>query len=97
MSDDGTRRVIREYKRAHGLPEDGKIGQQLLMDNGLELRIAGRFGFGGLARSTLPNYPIWQSHFPQKVVFYRPPDEEKSIHESFFQRRGIKVGLRRLY
>jgi len=24
--DDGTRRVIREHKRAHGLPEDGKIG-----------------------------------------------------------------------
>src|SRR6266481_3727520 len=30
VGDDGTRRVIREYKRAHGLPEDGKIGQQLL-------------------------------------------------------------------
>jgi len=30
VSDDGTRRAIREYKRAHGLPEDGKIGQQLL-------------------------------------------------------------------
>jgi hypothetical protein len=26
VSDDGTWRVIREYKRAHGLPEDGKIG-----------------------------------------------------------------------
>jgi peptidoglycan hydrolase-like protein with peptidoglycan-binding domain len=26
VGDDGTRRVIREYKRAHGLPEDGKIG-----------------------------------------------------------------------
>jgi hypothetical protein len=26
VSDDGTRRVIREHKRAHGLPEDGKIG-----------------------------------------------------------------------
>jgi hypothetical protein len=35
VSDDGTRRVIREYKRAHGLPEDGKIGQQLLPTVGL--------------------------------------------------------------
>jgi len=35
VSDDGTRRVIREYKRAHGLPEDGKIGQQLLTTMGL--------------------------------------------------------------
>jgi len=26
VGDDGTRRVIREYKRAHGLPEDGRIG-----------------------------------------------------------------------
>jgi hypothetical protein len=26
VGDDGTRRVIREHKRAHGLPEDGKIG-----------------------------------------------------------------------
>jgi hypothetical protein len=26
VSDDGTRRVIREHKRGHGLPEDGKIG-----------------------------------------------------------------------
>src|SRR5205823_9283410 len=26
VGDDGTRRVIREYKRAHGLPEDVKIG-----------------------------------------------------------------------
>jgi hypothetical protein len=25
VGDDGTRRVIREHKRAHGLPEDGKI------------------------------------------------------------------------
>ena len=35
VGDDGTRRVIREYKRAHGLPEDGKIGPQLLMTMGL--------------------------------------------------------------
>ena len=35
VSDDGTRRVIREHKRAHGLPEDGKIGQQLLTTMGL--------------------------------------------------------------
>jgi hypothetical protein len=27
VSDNGTRRAIRQYKRAHGLPEDGKIGQ----------------------------------------------------------------------
>jgi Putative peptidoglycan binding domain len=35
VSGNGTRRAIREYKRAHGLPEDGKIGPQLLMTMGL--------------------------------------------------------------
>ena len=35
VSDNGTRRAIREYKRAHGLPGDGKIGQQLLTTIGL--------------------------------------------------------------
>jgi hypothetical protein len=35
VSGNGTRRAIREYKRAHGLPEDGKIGQQLLTTMGL--------------------------------------------------------------
>jgi len=35
VGDDGTRRVIREHKRAHGLREDGKIGQQLLTTMGV--------------------------------------------------------------
>jgi len=35
LSDNGTRRAIREYERAHSLPEDGKIGQQLLTIMGL--------------------------------------------------------------
>jgi hypothetical protein len=60
------RRVIRGHKRAHDLPEDGKIGQQRW-----------------LAINT-PKFP--------KVVFYRGPDEEKSIHQSFFQRLGNKSG-----
>jgi len=29
VSGNGTRKAIREYKRVRGLPEDGKIGQQL--------------------------------------------------------------------
>jgi peptidoglycan hydrolase-like protein with peptidoglycan-binding domain len=29
VSGNGTRKAIREYERVHGLPEDGKIGQQL--------------------------------------------------------------------
>jgi peptidoglycan hydrolase-like protein with peptidoglycan-binding domain len=36
VSDDGTRRVIREHKRAHGLPEDGKTVGGLLTTMGLE-------------------------------------------------------------
>jgi hypothetical protein len=35
VSGSGTRRSIREYERAHSLPEDGKIGQQLLTTMGL--------------------------------------------------------------
>jgi hypothetical protein len=35
VNGNGTRRAIREYKRADGLPEDGKIGPQLLMTMGL--------------------------------------------------------------
>jgi hypothetical protein len=35
VGDDGTRRAIREYKRAHGLPEDGKIRGGLLTTIGL--------------------------------------------------------------
>jgi peptidoglycan hydrolase-like protein with peptidoglycan-binding domain len=31
----GTRRAIPEYECAHGLPEDGRIGQQLLTTMGL--------------------------------------------------------------
>jgi hypothetical protein len=60
-------------------------------DNGLELRIAGRFGFGARAVNTA-ELPIWQSHIPQTVVFYRAPDEEKSIHQSVFQKLGNKNG-----
>jgi hypothetical protein len=29
VSDNGTRRAIREYECLHGLPQDGKIGKQL--------------------------------------------------------------------
>jgi hypothetical protein len=36
VGDDGTRRAIREYKRAHGLPEDGKIRGGLLTTMGFE-------------------------------------------------------------
>jgi hypothetical protein len=36
VGDDGTRRAIREYKGAHGLPEDGKIKGGLLTTMGLE-------------------------------------------------------------
>jgi hypothetical protein len=60
-------------------------------DNGLELRIAGRFGFGARAVNTA-KLPIWQNHIPQTVVFYRAPDEEKSIDQSVFQRLGNKSG-----
>ena len=35
VSRSGTRRAIREYDRAHGLPEDGKIDHQLLTTMGL--------------------------------------------------------------
>jgi peptidoglycan hydrolase-like protein with peptidoglycan-binding domain len=35
VSGNGTRRAIHEYERAHGLPGDGKIGQQLLTTIGL--------------------------------------------------------------
>ncbi|PYI84781.1 MAG: hypothetical protein DMF09_06790 [Verrucomicrobia bacterium] len=35
VNGNGTRRAIREYERAHGLPGDGKIGQQLLTTMGL--------------------------------------------------------------
>jgi len=35
VSGSGTRRAIREYERAHGLPEDGKIDHQLLTTMGL--------------------------------------------------------------
>jgi len=65
-------------------------------DNGLKLTIAGRFGFGARAVNTA-KLPIWQRHIPQTVVFYRAPDEEKSIHQSAFKNWGIKMGVRRLY
>jgi putative peptidoglycan binding protein len=35
VSGAGTRRAIREYERAHGLPRDGRISQQLLTTMGL--------------------------------------------------------------
>src|SRR5438552_8179272 len=35
VNGNGTRRAIREYERAHGLPGDGKMGQQLLTTMGL--------------------------------------------------------------
>jgi hypothetical protein len=35
VSGNGTRKAIREYERAHGLPGDGKISQQLLTTMGL--------------------------------------------------------------
>ena len=35
VNGNGTRRAIREYERAHGLPRAGKIGQQLLTTMGL--------------------------------------------------------------
>ena len=38
VSGNGTRRAVREYEHAHGLPEDGKIRQQLLTAIGLGLR-----------------------------------------------------------
>jgi len=48
------------------------------------------------------NQPVYQGSAGStdqlvEQSFYRAPDEEKSIHQSFFQRRGIKVRLRRLY
>ena len=48
VSDDGTRRAIREHKRAHGLPEDGKIRGGLLTTMGLGVRTLKQSGFAGL-------------------------------------------------
>jgi len=91
VSGNGARRAIGEYKRAHGLPEDGKIGQQLLTTMGLSKNR--RTIWIRRARAVnAAKLPIWQSHIPQKVVFYRAPDEEKSIHQSSFQRLGNKSG-----
>jgi hypothetical protein len=35
VSGNGTRKAIREYEHAYGLPLDGRIGQRLLMTMGL--------------------------------------------------------------
>jgi Putative peptidoglycan binding domain. len=35
VSGNGTRKAIREYEHARGLPVDGRIGQRLLMTMGL--------------------------------------------------------------
>jgi hypothetical protein len=40
VSGNATRRAIREYERAHGLPSDGRIGQRLLAVMGLEYGVS---------------------------------------------------------
>jgi peptidoglycan hydrolase-like protein with peptidoglycan-binding domain len=35
VSGTATRRAVREYERAHGLPGDGRIGQRLLATMGV--------------------------------------------------------------
>jgi peptidoglycan hydrolase-like protein with peptidoglycan-binding domain len=35
VSGTATRRAVREYERAHGLPGDGRIGQRLIATMGL--------------------------------------------------------------
>jgi uncharacterized membrane protein YjgN (DUF898 family) len=65
VSGNGMRRAIREYKRVHGLPEDGKIGQQLLTTMGLS-KNRRTIWIRGARAVNAAKLPIWQSHIPGK-------------------------------
>ena len=87
--------MIREYKRAHGLPEDGKIGQQLLTTMGLT-KNRRSIWIRWLAINT-PKLVIWQSYIPEGGLLSRARRGEVDPSVLFFKDWGIKVGLRRLY